>query len=337
MNIVVAGAGAVGLTLAALLTNRGHAVSVLARDRHVARLRRHGIELRGSLGEVHAKPAFAAVHPYELPAGHYDVVLVTVKSFDTAALIASCRPLIGPDTVVVSVQNGMGNLDTLEEQLGLNQPLFGCVALFGCEIGGPGLVRIASQTCEAKLGPYGEAGEAKSDVAARLAADLTAAGMRTTLSENIQVDIWGKFIMNTMTNALAAIEEKTLSELFTNERTLLTMDALLEEIFAVSDSLRIELPWKNPEDFLGFYRKNILPRFGSHRPSMAQDLASGRRTEINALNGHLVRLAGRQHSEAPVNAYLTKIVQKRERQFQFPSPILAVKRETMRGVAVHGA
>jgi len=313
MNVLVLGAGSVGLTMGALLNRQGHRVSIVARERHVSRIRTHGIRLTGTLGDIQEMPAAAEVLVRDLPAEEVDLILVTVKSFDTLSAIASCGRLIGPGTAVVSVQNGLGNLEVLEGALGKSQPLFGCVSLFGCEIAGPAEVHLTSHTCEAKLGTFGSAAGQYLVVAETLAASLTGAGLRTTLSKDFQADIWTKFLMNAMTNALCAIENKNLAELFAEERTLLTMDALLEEIFPVAQRLGVVLPWQGPAEFMEFYKCAILPRFASHRPSMAQDLALGRRTEIDSLNGHLLALAGRLEASAPVNAYLAKIVEKKER------------------------
>ncbi len=312
MNVLVLGAGSVGLTMGALLTRQGHKVSIVARERHVSRIRTNGIRLTGTLGDIQSMPAAAEVVVRDLPTEEMDLILVTVKSFDTLSAIASCGRLIGTGTVVVSVQNGLGNLEVLEGALGTKQPLFGCVSLFGCEIAGPAAVHLTSHACEAKLGAFGVAAHRYRLVAETLAASLTQAGLRTTISTDFQTDIWTKFLMNAMTNALSAIEGKTLAELFAEERTVLTMDALLEEIFPVAQHVGVALPWHGPVEFMDFYKHNILPRFGAHRPSMAQDLSLGRRTEIESLNGHLVQLAKRYERSTPVNAYLTKLVEKKE-------------------------
>ncbi len=318
MKILIVGAGGVGMTLAALLTDEKHLVSVIARDRHVSRIRKQGIQLWGSLGTISAQPDRAEIVARDLPEEDYDLVLLTVKSFDTASAISACERLIGPRTTIVSVQNGLGNLEAIEAIVGPTQPIFGCVALFGCEISAPATVHISSSTCEAKLGAFGRAASSGREAADKLAAALSEAGLKTVVSETFLTDMWVKFIMNTMTNALSAVEGKTLAELFSDERTVTTMDALLEEIFPVAEQVGVPLPWPSPAEFLSFYTANILPRFANHRTSMSQDLAHGRRTEISALNGHLVKLARDFNTLTPVNAYLTNLVQKKERLTAYP-------------------
>lgn len=307
-RVLVAGAGAVGLTLAAALTAGGAHVELLCRHQHAEAILDGGISLHGNLGTHRVIPSGAVSLPSQLYGKHFDLLLITAKSFDTKAVALACQPAVSRNTVVVSVQNGLGNLEALVDVFGPEQPLYGSVAMFGCRVTAPGEVQVISETCEVRLGGYGNWMGDASPAALRMLEQLKQFGVRTAFVEDIRKDLWAKYLMNATTNALAAIENKTLGELFENERNVLTMRQLVDEIFAVARAAGIALPWQTPEAFDDAYRRDVLPRFAPHRPSTASDLAQGKRTEWQALNGYVVEMGRKLHVATPVNAYMTKLL-----------------------------
>ena len=285
MKIAVMGAGAVGCYYGAMVARAGHSVVLIGRSALVDAIRREGLLLESSefTGRVNveADTSPAAVKGAEL-------VLFCVKSADTASAGAAVAPYLSPQASVLSLQNGVDNAARLSTVLGRHAiPVVVYVAV---ETVAPGHVRHHGRG-DLVIGP--------SDSSATIASLLTAAGVPTEVSARVLDALWAKLIINCAYNALSAISQLQYGELVRAPYVLETMRNIFNECVCVARADGITLPddlWQNLLD--------ISVNMAGQRSSTAQDLARGRRSEIDHLNGYVVRRGQELGLSAPVNLAL---------------------------------
>jgi 2-dehydropantoate 2-reductase len=283
------GAGAMGSLFGAHLAAAGHDVLLVDVDPAV-------VAAIGSDG-VRIGDRSVPVSVTADPAGHEacEVVLVLVKTYDTAAAAALARPLVGPATVVATLQNGIGGADVLAEAFGAGRVLAG-VTYQGATVLGPGRIRHHMHG-ETWLGDDLEA-------AAPLAEALTAAGQPTHALAPVAPRVWKKLCNNCMGNATAALTGMHAGQMVGDDAILALQRAIAGEAVAVARALGHAL---DLEDCIET-NTAILRSSGDGRPSMLQDVEAGRRTEIDTLNGAIVRHADALGIEVPVNRALAALV-----------------------------
>ena len=298
MKLAVVGAGAMGSILGGLLAHAGHEVWLTDPwTDHVEAIRRHGLRLLGSSEPLVARP-HATSDVGEV--GSCDLVLVMVKAYHTAVAAESLGPLIGPTTSVLTLQNGLGNVETLACHVGRERMLPGGTYRGGEGVG-PGEVR---QTGIDKPTIIGELDRPASDRVHALAAAFRAAGIRTSVSDNIQGEIWGKLLVNVAGNALGAILGLPLGYLLEVDGSKQLVELVLEEASAVARALGVDLPYDDPLERI---RAN-WSTLRDAKSSLHQDIERGRRTEIEALNGAVAREGERLGVSAPFNRAVTLLV-----------------------------
>ena len=285
MKIAVMGAGAVGCYYGAMVARAGHSVVLIGRSALVDAIRREGLllesgEFTGRIN-VEADTSPAAVKGAEL-------VLFCVKSADTESAGAAVAPYLSPQASVLSLQNGVDNAARLSTVLGRHAiPVVVYVAV---ETAGPGHVRHHGRG-DLVIGP--------SDSSATIASLLTAAGVPTEVSARVLDALWAKLIINCAYNALSAISQLQYGELVRAPYVLETMCNVFDECVSVARADGITLPedlWQSLLD--------ISVNMAGQRSSTAQDLARGRRSEIDHLNGYVVRRGEELGLSAPVNLAL---------------------------------
>jgi 2-dehydropantoate 2-reductase len=244
------------------------------------------------LGEETVRAAITADPSGEAPC---DAVLVLVKTYDTAAAAALAAPLVGPDTTVATLQNGIGGADVLVEEFGAERVVTG-VTYQGATVLAPGRIRHHMHG-ETWVGDDLEA-------AAPLAEALTAAGQPTHALAPVAPRIWKKLCNNCMGNATAALTGMNAGQMVGDDAILALQRAIAREAVAVAHALGHEL---DLEDCIET-NTAILRSSGDGRPSMLQDVEAGRRTEIDTLNGAIVRHADALGIDVPVNRALAALV-----------------------------
>ncbi|MHC4718708.1 MAG: ketopantoate reductase family protein [Planctomycetota bacterium] len=245
-----------------------------------------------------------ATDPAELAGRGFDVIVVCVKSYDTAPAAEAVAPLVGPDTAVVSMQNGYGNVEHLTERFGADRVLCARV-ITGFSIPAPGQVDITVHADDIRVGSFRRPGH---PAAERLTAAINDAGLPASPADNVEAILWGKILYNCALNPLGAILGVHYGALADSAHTRRIMDAVIDEAFAVIDAHGFPCLWASADAFRkAFYEQQIPPTY-DHRPSMLQDLAAGKPTEIDALNGAVVRLAAEKGLPAPVNETLVRMV-----------------------------
>jgi 2-dehydropantoate 2-reductase len=301
MRIIVIGAGAMGGIYGGRLALAGHAVAFIdSRIEHVEAIRRDGLRLEG-LGGDHVIRAAAQTGPEGLAVADLVIVFTDANGTPDAARMAA--RLLAPDGVALTLQNGIGNVETLTAVLGGHRVLAG-VSMNSGMSPGPGCVRHTN----AGSTSIGELDGAASARVQALADALSAAGLPTVVVADPLAMIWGKFVLNCGVNAISAVTGLRLGEVARTPEVDALQDRLVDEILEVIARKGVRLDDPDPRASI----KRIC-RLRFNKPSMFQHLEAGRRTEIDAINGALVREARALGIPVPYNEAVVAIVKGQER------------------------
>lgn len=297
MRIAVLGAGAMGSVYGGRLAAAGSEVWLVDVWReHVDAINRAGLRIEGAGGDT-TVPVKATVDPAE--AGTTDLVIVFVKSNETAVAVRGAGALAGPDTVFLTLQNGLGNRDIIASIVGEERTLAG-VSYISAQIVGPGHVR--QSTVRPTL--LGEMDGRESERVRRIAGLLSEAGLPAEITHNAQGEIWGKLLVNAVANAACALTACTAGEISTFPSGQELVRLVAEETAAVASALGVKLPYPDPvEKALTSGRAA-----GNIKPSMLQDVEKGRWTEVDFINGAVVRAGEKAGVPTPYNRALTLLV-----------------------------
>lgn len=299
MKIAVLGAGSLGCAMGGVLTEAGHEVWLINRhaDR-VAHLRRHGLVMR--VGGVDRTVAVkAATQAAEV--GPVELVIVLVKSFHTEEAMASAQALIGPQTAVLSLQNGVGHEDILAQHVGRERVLVGRTYVGGSPLG-PGHVIAGYHGKETILG---ELDGRLSERVQRIAQLFSAAGLDTRVSEHILGTVWDKLLINVATGAITALTGLTYGQLYQRPELQALGVAAVTEAMAVASAQGIALSITEPLVAWTKAGAGLGPDF---KTSMLQSIEKGSVTEIDYVNGAVVRLGESLGVPTPVNRTLLALL-----------------------------
>jgi 2-dehydropantoate 2-reductase len=314
MVVLVYGAGAVGLGMASFLAQAGVQVHLLARASTAAAIRERGLVRAGIFGEHRVPPAGLVVHTSlaTVPEPGPDFVLVATKSFDTedAGRLLSAHPSARGQTRYVLFQNGWGNVEAFSAFLPPAR-VFAARVITGFTRPEPNAVRVTVHAEDIHLGSFHAGREAELD---SLAAAIARGGMPCSTTPAIVRDLWAKMLYNCALNPLGAVFEATYGELGAREESRQIMDAVIAEIFTVMRAGGYETHWSAPEQYHSLFYGTLVPRTAAHESSMLQDIRAGKRTEIEALSGAVVRLAERGGAASPVNRLLLEMVRFKEQR-----------------------
>jgi 2-dehydropantoate 2-reductase len=303
MRFLVVGPGAMGCLFAARLRIAGNEVMLLDHDQQRAeRISHQGITVTGVSGDYRVPmTAIAGAHPFTP-----DFILICVKSTNTGEAGESAVSFAGQDAEVVTLQNGLGNREILEAIFGAEKVLGGVTAQ-GSTLLGEGRIRHAGEG-ETVIGPAGREGSA----AHALAASLNSAGFETRLVGSVEELIWGKLIINVGINALTAVIRVKNGRIAAIHGIRTLMEDAVSEALQVAGAKGIRLPYEEPlERVLA-----VCEATKDNVSSMLQDVLKGRRTEIEMINGAIVREGERLGIPTPVNRTLTYLVQGIQETYQ---------------------
>jgi 2-dehydropantoate 2-reductase len=309
MRIGVVGAGAIGSTFAWFLARAGHDLALLdVRADHVAAIARDGL-----VAELPDRGAVsAAVEATTDPSGlgPAEVVLVATKAFATGEAARGAGPLIGPETWVATVQNGLGNDRALARAVRRERVVAGSTTV-AAELAGAGRVRIGESVLaggsSTVFGPPRGAPGAPDGVA-RFAEALDGAGLPTRIDDEVELVIWRKLVLAGSMAPLSAVLGLTVGETMASPGAVGLLRKLVAEITAVGRASGVPLDEGEAWELC----RSTFAGLGPHRPSMAVDLGEGRRTEIDAMCVEVARL-GREHGvPATVNEVIGELVRSLE-------------------------
>jgi 2-dehydropantoate 2-reductase len=299
VKIVIAGAGAIGGYIGARLARAGGDVVLFARGPHLQAMRERGVRVISADGDFEVKPAVTG----DLSTiGRADVVFLGVKAHGLTALAPQLRPLFGPETVVVSTQNGIPwwyfqgiggeregwRLERVDPGGGIAAAIeprrvVGSLAYFATEIVEPGVIRHT----EGNRISLGEPDGSRSDRCRALAEALIAAGFRAPVTTRFRTEVWVKLLGNVAFNPISALTGGTLEELVRHRDASAVIREVMAETEAVAARLAITLPISIDQRMAG------AEKVGAHKTSMLQDLEAGRPMELDAIVGAVVELGDR--------------------------------------------
>jgi 2-dehydropantoate 2-reductase len=282
MRIAVVGAGGVGGYFGAKLARAGESVVVLARGAHLDAIRRNGLRVRSAIdgdftAKVEAVDSFAGQPPV-------DMALFCVKSFDTRTAAETLRPVLGPDTGVVSLQNGVDNEAVIDEVLGPGRALGGAAFVFST-IESPGVI---AHTLLGRI-VFGELDRRVSARATQLRDALARAGVPVELTTDVQRMLWEKYLLISAQAGTTALTRTPIGVIRDTPETWRLYRRIVEELATVARAAGVALPADVVENIMTGAAK-LAPTAYS---SLHHDLVHGRRLELEALHGHAVRLGER--------------------------------------------
>ena len=300
-HVVVLGAGAMGSLFGGLVAEGGLDVTLVDPWReHIDRIKENGLKMVGYGGDRHISVS-ATTDPATIDSA--DLVFVQCKANYNAEAAESVRHLFaaGDDTIAISFQNGLGNEEELAEYFGKDNVLGGITAQ-GANIEAPGIVRN-----HAELPSYiGEVGGGVSERTSSIASVLSDAGLPTEPSENIRMDIWRKLMANIAISAVSGITGLNIGEIFNNHYADDVSYAALDEAIAVAKAVGVDLRPEEAREILGkIAGPNGTPQ---NKSSLRVDIENGRPSEIDYINGAVVKLARENNIAVPVNETLVTLV-----------------------------
>ncbi len=309
MNILVFGAGGIGSVLGGFLTRMGHDVSLVGRDWHLDVVRKKGLIITGIWGDYCIKAFQCYRLASEIPKKDFDLILLTVKSYDTAKAMDEIFPLLGEKTTLISFQNGLGNIETiLEKGVKPENYLIGRV-IFGVELE-PGVAKVTVNADDVRIG--GLPGIETRLSAFQAARIFSLAKVPAQPVPNILTYIWSKVIYNCALNGLCSLHEMPYGKILESEETRKEMERVVEECYAVGLKKGIKLDPPGQHDFIALLKEKLIPSTAAHFPSMLQDLKRHRRTEISALNGAIRRFGEELGVPTPENKRIEEAILDKE-------------------------
>jgi 2-dehydropantoate 2-reductase len=299
MRFLIAGAGAIGAYIGARMAQAGVDVTLFARGPHLRAMKENGVQVKSSEGDYVARPTIASSLD---EVGLVDVVFLGVKAHGLPQLAPHLKPVLGPDTTVVSTQNGIPwwyfqgfggeweglRLERVDPGGVISSAIearrvVGSIVYFSTEIIAPGVI----QHIEGNRISLGEPDGTRSDRLRRVAEALIASGLRCPVTTRIRHEIWVKVLGNASLNPVSALTRATLVQMVRDPGVCSVIRNIMQEVEEVSRKLGMELPVSIDQRIAG------AEKVGEHKTSMLQDLEAGRPIELEALVGAVVELGER--------------------------------------------
>ncbi len=294
-----------GSVYAALLADAGNDVLVLDRwEEHVDAMNAGGLRVEGASGDRTVKLTAATTTPPHEPV---DMIVVAVKAADAAAAAQAARPLLGPETVVVTIQNGLGSADGVASALGAERLMVGIAGGFGASFKGPGHVHHNGMKT-IRMGAYADLSFARVERAVEVWRD---AGFSAEAARDIAVMQWEKLICNVAYSAPCTLTGLTIGQAMEDPDIGPVSRAAATEAWEVARAAGIALTVADPVEHVRTFGAAIP----NAKPSLLLDFEARRRGEIDFINGAIPREAAKLGREAPVNATLVRLVRFKERGF----------------------
>lgn len=280
MRVAVMAAGAVGGYFGARLAQAGHDVFFIARGAHLAAIRKDGLKIESTLGDLLLKDAKATDDPASV--GPVDLVLFAVKLWDTEKAGEQTKPLVGPNTRVVTLQNGVDSVERLAPILG-DAATIGGATYVVTTIAAPGVIRHTGTVARIRCGRLDRNADS---VLAGYVDQMKAAELDITLSNDMLTDLWKKFVLLTGTSSITASTRQTLGVIRDDPDMRAFLFKLMDETVAVGRASGINLP----AEFSAELERSVAGFAPAMKASMANDLNNGNRLELDWLAGKVVSL-----------------------------------------------
>jgi len=291
MRIAVMGTGGTGGYFGGLLARAGEEVTFIARGAHLEAIRRNGLTVKSALAGDFTISATTTDNPFDI--GPVEFVLFCVKAYDNAMAADQIRPLIGPESIVLSVQNGINNEKQIGDVVG-HEHMVGAVSYVSSTIESPGVIAQTAGPGKIVLGEMEGGTSLRTEM---LKNTLQNAGIAAELHPNIQAALWQKFMAICGVNGVTALTRLSMGEILACAQTRELLRRTMEEVVAVAPASGAALPEACVDQSMEFF-SSFEPMM---RGSMYYDLAAGRRLELDVLNGTVVRLGNEHGIPTPMN------------------------------------
>jgi 2-dehydropantoate 2-reductase len=279
------------------LAAAGEDVTFLARGAHLNALQTGGLHIQSPNGDVHLPKVQATDRPQAI--GPVDVVLFTVKLYDVDASAATLTPLIGPDTVVITLQNGVDAMDMVATHIG-NAHVAGGAAYIVAVIDQPGHIRHTT----AQQLVFGERDGRRSERLVAFEQAGIRAGFQAKASEDVQADLWTKFVRLATWSGMTTVTRSPMGVVRDTPETFELMVAAIEEVITVGRAKGVKLPADLMDSTLAMIKN--FP--ASSKSSMLEDIERGRRLELPWLSGAVVRIGKEVGVPTPIHQFITTIL-----------------------------
>jgi 2-dehydropantoate 2-reductase len=304
MKIAVVGVGAMGSVYAGLLGAAGHEVwAIDTWKEHVDAMRANGLRVEGASGDrtVRLKASTDAKE-----AGVCELVIIATKAMHVAQAAEASRPLVGPETLVLSIQNGLGGPDTSARVMGREKVAVGVVGGFGASMKGPGHVHHNGW----ELVRLGEFAGPITPRLERAAETWRSGGFKVKCFDDIEQLVWEKLICNVCYSGTSSVSERTIGEVMNDPDAFQVAAACAAEAFAVAKARNVKLDFDDVTEYV----RNFGSKIPNARPSMLLDHMAGRMSEIDYINGAIGPAGKEVGVAAPVNEAISSLVRAKERR-----------------------
>jgi 2-dehydropantoate 2-reductase len=297
MRIAVVGTGGVGGYFGGRLAAAGADVWFIARGAHLDAMKSRGLRIISPKGDAHVEHVNATSNPSKI--GAVDVVLFTVKLYDVDAALALLPPLIGPDTVVIPLQNGVDGIDLVTRAVGRDHSAGG-TCYVSAMIAEPGTIKHTAMDHLI----FGEVDGTRSPRLERLLDACSRTNFQTTLSSSITVDVWTKFTRLSVLSGLTTVTRSPLGVVVHDPELFAMLKAAAAEAVAVAQAMGISMRSDSVEDIARVYQ--ALPY--ETKASMLVDLENGRRLELPWLSGAVARIGREVGVPTPVHSFIATVL-----------------------------
>jgi 2-dehydropantoate 2-reductase len=303
MKIAIAGSGAMGCRFGSMLFEAGNDVLLVdGWPNHVEAINNKGLEIVNEKGTY--IQGITASFPHEAR-GEVDLLIVFTKAMQTDFMVHSCKHLISEETRVLTLQNGIGNIETLEKYVSKDRLIAG-VTTFGTELIGPGKIQALGSGIVQIMQVDGE----ETNEIQTIANVMNEAGMNVEISSEVFVSIWNKVAFNCVLNTLCTLMKNTVGAVGSYSEIEEVIIEIVDEIVLVAHAENVLIE-KN--EIVNMIMKVFDPFMaGNHLPSMLQDMENGRKTEIDYLNGAIVKKAELYQIPVPVNRLISHLIKMME-------------------------
>jgi 2-dehydropantoate 2-reductase len=291
------GTGGVGGYFGGRLAASGQDVSFIARGAHLDALRERGLDIQSPKGDLRLPLVRATADPSEI--GPVDIVLFTVKMYDVDAAADAIRPLVGPETAVVTLQNGVEAVDKVAAHVG-REHVVGGVAYVAAVIAEPGVIKHTALDTLI----VGELDGSRTARLEMLTQACRAAGFQAVLSDRIELELWSKFSRLSVFSGMTAVTRCPIGVLRSDPALLAMLKEACEETMAVGRARGVPLPDVLMDDILKMV--HTLPAVA--KASMLEDLERGKRLELPWLSGAVVRLGAEAGVATPIHRFIATVL-----------------------------
>ncbi|RMA97244.1 ketopantoate reductase family protein [Hydrogenothermus marinus] len=309
MKVLIYGLGAIGTAFATFLKENAYKVYAITKEKYLKEIKNNQVSVSGIWGNHQAKLNGIYSNINELPEKNFDLIILSVKSYDTEKAVKDLKDLVKENTFLMLAQNGYGNYETAKKYIPAKNILLARV-IFGSKVLKPGKVEITVNADDVVIGqPENLADEEK---VKQIVDYINNSGIPARYSPEVYQILWDKILYNCALNPLGAILECSYGDLAENEETRRLMNKIIIEIFKVAKLHKIKLRWKTAKEYIDYFYEKLIPPTKDHYPSMYYDIKSGRKTEIDALNGAIVKLGQEKRVKVPVNETITRLIKFKE-------------------------